>query len=55
MDGIGITAAGAPDQRWNMAETFYHDNFCYNFNNPNTGYLSYFYDPLYYTYGMFSF
>ena len=55
MDGVGITAAGAPDQRWNMAETFYHDNFCYNFNNSNTGYLSFQYDPLYYTYGMFSF
>ncbi len=55
MDGIGRTAAGAADQRWNMAETFYHDNFCFNFNNPNTGFLSYYYDPLYYTYGMFSF
>jgi hypothetical protein len=55
MDGVGRTPSGNSDQRWNMAETFYHDNFCYNFNNPNTGYLSYYYDPLYYTYGMFSF
>jgi hypothetical protein len=53
MDGVGRTSAGAADQRWNIAESFYHDNFCYNFSNPSN--QSYYYDPLYYTYGMFSF
>jgi hypothetical protein len=55
MDGIGRTSAGNADQRWNITETFYHDNFCYNFNNSNSSYLQAYYDPLYYTYGMFSF
>jgi len=56
MDGIGRTAAGAADQRWNMAETFYHDNFCFNSaTNYGPGSNGYYYDPLYYTYGMFSF
>ncbi len=53
MDGIGRTASGAADQRWNMAESFYHDNFCYNSTNPS--YQASYYDPLFYTYGMFSF
>ncbi|MGO4882849.1 MAG: hypothetical protein ACLP59_18815 [Bryobacteraceae bacterium] len=53
MDGIGRTAAGNPDQRWNLAESFYHDNFCYNFNTPSQ--QNVYMDPLYYTYGMFSF
>jgi hypothetical protein len=47
MDGVGRTAAGAPDQRWNMAETFYHDNFC------DTGGATQ--APKAYTYGLFSF
>lgn len=56
MDGIGRTAANAADQRWNMAETFYHDNFCYNAaQNYGANGSGYYYDPLYYTYGMFSF
>ncbi len=49
MDNVGRTASGATDQRWNMAETFYHDNFC---NNPTSGA---YYAPRAYTYGMFSF
>jgi hypothetical protein len=53
MDKVGRTAAGAADQRWNLAETFYHDNFCYNFTN--TSAQNNYYDPLFYTYGMFSF
>jgi hypothetical protein len=50
MDNVGRTAAGAEDQRWNMAETFYHDNFCNSttlYNNDNA--------PRNYTYGLFSF
>lgn len=50
MDNVGRTAAGAADQRWNMAETFYHDNFCNSttaYNNDNA--------PRNYTYGLFSF
>ena len=38
-----------------MAESFYHDNFCYNSAQsygPGTGYYV---DPLHYTYGMLSF
>ena len=50
MDGVGRTASGAADQRWNMAETFYHDNFC----NSLTAYNS-FYSPRNYSYGLFSF
>jgi large repetitive protein len=49
-DNVGRTAAGAADQRWNMAETFYHDNFC----NSTTAYTS-FYAPRNYSYGLFSF
>jgi len=48
LDDVGRTAAGAADQRWNMAETFYHDNFC---NATGSAYTS----PREYTYGMFSF
>jgi hypothetical protein len=48
MDGVGRTAAGAPDQRWNLAETDYHNNFCNDFGSP-------YYDPKLYTYGLFSF
>ena len=56
MDGVGRTAAGSADQRWNMAETFYHDNFCFNSaQNYGPSDSGYYYDPLYYTYGMFSF
>jgi len=56
MDGLGRTAASAPDQRWNMAESFYHDNFCFNSSqNYGPSGSGYYYDPLYYTYGMFSF
>jgi hypothetical protein len=53
MDGIGRTPAGNPDQRWNMAESFYHDNFCYNFNTPSQ--QNVYMDPFFYTYGMLSF
>ena len=28
MDGVGRTATGNADQRWNLAESYYHDNFC---------------------------
>ena len=49
-DNVGRTASGAEDQRWNMAETFYHDNFC----NSTTAYNSY-YAPRNYSYGFFSF
>ncbi len=54
MDGVGRTAAGVPDQRWNMAESNYHDHFC----NGSQGYSAYsnaYYSPRFYTYGMFSF
>ena len=53
MDGIGRTTAQNADQRWNMAESFYHDNLCYNFNTPSQ--QNVYMDPLYYTYGMLSF
>lgn len=53
LDGIGRTAAGNPDQRWNLAESFYHDNFCYNYNTPSQ--QNNYTDPLFYTYGMLSF
>jgi hypothetical protein len=49
MNNVGRTTAGTPDQRWNMAETFYHDNFC------NSVSLGAYYAPRAYTYGMFSF
>jgi hypothetical protein len=49
MDNVGRTGSGAADQRWNMAETFYHDTFC---ENPSSGA---YYAPRAYTYGLFSF
>ena len=48
MDGVGRTASGVPDQRWNMAESNYHDNFCDTGGDSTT-------NPKMYTYGMFSF
>jgi hypothetical protein len=50
LDGVGRTGAGASDQRWNMAETFYHDNFCVSTTANNS-----YYAPRNYSYGMFSF
>lgn len=50
MDDVGRTPSGAADQRWNKAETFYHDNFC----NSTSVYNS-FYAPRNYSYGLFSF
>ncbi len=47
MDGIGRTAAANADQRWNLAETYYRNNFC------NTGGSTA--APRNYTYGLFSF
>jgi hypothetical protein len=58
MDDIGRTASGAADQRWNLAESFYHDNFCNGEGlSPNSTYYS---DdagvaPRWYMYGLFSF
>jgi len=49
MDNVGRTAAGAADQRWNMAETFYRNNFCDSVS------LGAYYAPKAYTYGLFSF
>lgn len=37
------------DNRWDLAESFYHDNFCNVLGN------SAYYDPKLYTYGLFSF
>lgn len=48
MTGNGRTAAGVPDQRWNMAETYYHDNFCNSGGDATTS-------PKAYTYGLYSF
>jgi hypothetical protein len=48
LDNVGLTNSSSPDQRWNMAESFYHDNFC---STNASGY----YAPKAYTYGMFSF
>ena len=48
LDGVGRTAAGATDQRWNMAESYYADNFC----NTNTSAQV---SPKQYVYGMYSF
>jgi hypothetical protein len=48
MDGVGRTASGNPDQRWNLTESYYHDNFCNSGNNAGTA-------PKAYTYGLFSF
>lgn len=50
MDNVGRTPVGAADQRWNMAETFYHDNFCNSLSLYNS-----FYAPRNYSYGLFSF
>ena len=50
LDNVGRTPVGVTDQRWNLAETFYHDNFC----NSTTAYGS-FYAPRNYSYGLFSF
>lgn len=50
LDDVGRTGSGAADQRWNMAETFYRDNFC----NNTTAYNSYA-APRNYSYGLFSF
>jgi hypothetical protein len=63
LDGIGRTnntafgnASNAPDQRWNLTETFMADNFC---NSPyaygNGGYNSAYYSLRGYMYGLFSF
>jgi len=49
MDGVGGTASGNPDQRWNLAESYYRDNFC---NATSNGA---YYAPRAYTYGLFSF
>jgi uncharacterized protein (TIGR03437 family) len=48
MDGVGRTAVGVPDQRWNLAESNYRNNFCNSGGSATT-------DPKQYTYGMFSF
>jgi hypothetical protein len=48
MTGAGRTSSGAPDQRWNLAETFYRDSFCLNTGSAYTS-------PREYTYGLFSF
>lgn len=48
MDGVGRTATGVPDQRWNMAESYYHDNFCNVGGDATTS-------PRLYTYGLYSF
>jgi hypothetical protein len=49
MDGVGRTAAGSADQRWNLAESVYRNNFCNAISNGATG------APRAYTYGLFSF
>ncbi|HEV2423869.1 MAG TPA: hypothetical protein VGZ29_03470 [Terriglobia bacterium] len=56
MDGVGRTQntvfgdpTTAPDQRWNLTESYYADNFCNA--NSNGAY----YAPRAYTYGLFSF
>ena len=56
MDGVGRTEntvfgdpTTAPDQRWNLTEAYYADNFC---NATSNGA---YYAPRAYTYGMFSF
>lgn len=50
MDNVGRTASSAADQRWNMAETFYHDNFCDSTSVYNSNQA-----PRNYSYGLFSF
>jgi hypothetical protein len=50
LDSVGRTGAGAGDQRWNLAESFYHDNFCNSttlFGSNDA--------PRNYSYGLFSF
>lgn len=56
LDGVGRTtntvygdATTSPDQRFNVVESFYADNFC---NDPNSGGYD---SPRAYTYGLFSF
>lgn len=49
MDGIGRTAANNPDQRWNLSESYYRNNFCNSTAGGSTA------APLAYTYGLFSF
>jgi hypothetical protein len=49
MDGIGRTAAGNLDQRWNLTESYYRDNFCNATSGGSTV------APKAYTYGLFSF
>jgi hypothetical protein len=56
LDGVGRTdntvfgnPTTSPDQRWNLTESYYADNFC---NATSNGA---YYAPLAYTYGMFSF
>jgi hypothetical protein len=48
MDQVGRTLAGNSDQRWNLTESYYHDNFCNAGTNAITA-------PKAYTYGLFSF
>jgi large repetitive protein len=50
LDQVGRTPASSTDQRWNMAETFYHDNFCTSTVNYNGNSA-----PRNYSYGLFSF
>ncbi len=49
MDGVGRTAAGDSDQRWNLTESYYRKNFC----NADSGGSTV--APKAYTYGLFSF
>lgn len=49
MDGVGRTAAGAADQRWNLTESYYRNNFCNAVSGGSTV------APRAYTYGLFSF
>ncbi|MGP0074265.1 MAG: hypothetical protein ACLPWF_20315 [Bryobacteraceae bacterium] len=58
LDGVGRTASGATDQRWNWAESLYHDNFCNGeIYSPDTSYYSSdsVFAPRWYMYGLFSF
>lgn len=58
LDGVGRTASGANDQRWNWAESFYHDNFCNGeLESPDSSNYGADaeYAPRWYMYGMFSF
>ena len=48
MDGIGRTASGATDQRWNISENYYRNSFCSSGTDFTT-------NPKLYTYGLFSF